>query len=37
MKNLALGKYKVLIRAIDAAGNVDPKPAKVKWKVIAQP
>jgi len=37
LKNLALGKYKVLIRATDAAGNVDPKPAKVKWKVIAQP
>jgi len=37
MKNLALGKYKVLIRATDAAGNVDPKPAKVKWKVIPKP
>jgi len=26
-------KHKFLVRAIDAAGNVDPTPAKRKWKV----
>ena len=26
-------KHKFLVRAVDAAGNVDPTPAKRKWKV----
>jgi len=32
IKHLAFGKHKVQVRAIDAAGNVDPTPAKAKWK-----
>ena len=27
------GKHKLEVAAIDAAGNVDPTPAKAKWKV----
>jgi Ca2+-binding RTX toxin-like protein len=26
------GKHKLLVRATDAAGNVDPTPAKVRWR-----
>jgi hypothetical protein len=29
-------KHKFLVRAIDAAGNTDPTPAKAKWKVLAK-
>ena len=29
-----LGKHVVLVRAIDAAGNVDATPAKVKFKRV---
>jgi hypothetical protein len=32
-----LGKHTIEVRAIDAAGNVDPTPAKVKFKRIAKP
>ena len=35
LKNLKVGKHKVQVRAVDAAGNVDATPAKVKWKVLA--
>lgn len=31
---LVPGKKKFQVRAIDAAGNVDPTPAKHKWKVL---
>lgn len=34
LKHLKIGKHKFFVRAIDAAGNVDPSPAKVKWTVI---
>ena len=34
LKNLGTGKYKFKVRAIDAAGNVDPSPAKDKFKVV---
>ena len=34
LKNLDVGKHKVQVRAVDAAGNVDATPAKVKWKVL---
>ena len=27
------GKHTLEVRAIDQAGNVDPTPAKAKWKV----
>jgi hypothetical protein len=33
-KNLADGKHKFKVRAIDAAGNVDPSAAKDKFKVV---
>ena len=33
-KNLEPGKKKFQVRATDAAGNVDPTPAKAKWKVL---
>ena len=32
-KNLKLGKHKLLVRAVDGAGNIDPSPAKRSWKV----
>jgi hypothetical protein len=32
-KHLKAGKHKVRVEAIDAAGNVDPSPAKKKFKV----
>jgi subtilisin-like proprotein convertase family protein len=34
LKKLKYGKHKIQIRAIDAAGNVDPTPLRAKWKVI---
>jgi hypothetical protein len=34
-KHLQPGKKKFQVRAIDAAGNADPTPAKLKWKVLA--
>jgi subtilisin-like proprotein convertase family protein len=34
LKNLKFGKHKFQVRAIDAAGNVDPSPARAKWTVI---
>jgi hypothetical protein len=33
-RHLKPGKKKFQVRAIDAAGNVDPTPAKLKWKVL---
>jgi subtilisin-like proprotein convertase family protein len=36
-KRLAIGHHKVQVRAIDAAGNVDPTPAKVSWRVKQRP
>ncbi len=33
-KRLAEGKKKFRVRATDVAGNVDPTPAKAKWKVL---
>ena len=36
LNNLALGKHKVFVVAIDAAGNKDPKPLKLKWKIFRQ-
>jgi len=34
LKHLKYGKHKIQVRAIDAAGNVDPTPLRGKWKVI---
>jgi hypothetical protein len=34
VKNLDQGKHTFKVRAIDAAGNVDPSPAKDKFKVV---
>ena len=34
LKHLKRGKHKFKVRAIDAAGNVDPSPAKDKFKVV---
>jgi hypothetical protein len=34
-KRLGLGKHKVFIRAVDAAGNIDPTPVKVKFRIVA--
>jgi hypothetical protein len=36
LKHLKFGKHKIQIRAIDAAGNVDPTPLRGKWKIIKQ-
>ena len=33
VKKLRRGKHRFLVRAIDAAGNVDPTPAKAGWRV----
>ena len=30
------GKHKFKVRAIDAAGNIDPSPAKDKFKVVGR-
>nr|WP_294804527.1 hypothetical protein [uncultured Nitrososphaera sp.] len=35
--NLALGAHVVKIRAVDAAGNVDPTPAQFNWTVVLPP
>ncbi|GAB3259965.1 hypothetical protein [Nocardioides dilutus] len=32
-QNLKVGKHKFQVRAIDAAGNLDPTPAVWKWKI----
>ena len=34
LKNLKVGKHKVLIVATDAAGNKDPKALKIKWRIF---
>lgn len=34
LKHLKVGKHKLFVRAIDAAGNVDTTPLKIKWKVL---
>ncbi|HEX2127753.1 MAG TPA: hypothetical protein VHF58_00895 [Solirubrobacterales bacterium] len=36
-KNLDEGRFKFVVRAIDAAGNVDPTPAKDRFRVMARP
>jgi hypothetical protein len=36
LKKLKYGKHKIQVRAIDAAGNVDPTPLRGKWKIIKQ-
>jgi 6-phosphogluconolactonase (cycloisomerase 2 family) len=33
-KKVKVSKHKFKVRAIDSAGNVDPTPAKRKWKVV---
>jgi hypothetical protein len=33
-KHLELGKKKFFVRATDVAGNADPTPAKLKWKIV---
>lgn len=33
-KHLKPGKHRFQVRAIDADGNVDPTPAKAKWRVL---
>jgi minor extracellular serine protease Vpr len=35
-KHLDAGKHKFRVRAVDAAGNVDPSPARYKFKVVAE-
>jgi hypothetical protein len=34
VKNLDEGKHKFKVRAVDAAGDVDPTPTKDKFKVV---
>jgi subtilisin-like proprotein convertase family protein len=34
LKRLRAGKHRFAVRAIDAAGNVDPSPAKRRWRVV---
>ena len=33
-KGLAAGRYRFQVRAIDAAGNIDPTPAKDRFRVV---
>ena len=33
-KRVDTGRHKFKVRAVDAAGNVDPTPAKAKWKLL---
>ena len=33
LKHLWVGRHRVQVRAVDAAGNVDPTPAVARWKV----
>jgi hypothetical protein len=33
-RGVGFGKHKLKVRAIDAAGNVDDKPAKAKWRRV---
>jgi DNA-binding beta-propeller fold protein YncE len=35
-KRVKVKKHKFKVRAIDSAGNVDPTPAKRKWKVVEE-
>ena len=35
LKNLDDGKHKFKVRATDAAGNSDPTPAKLRWRVVS--
>ena len=32
-RDLKVGRHKLLVRAVDGAGNVDPSPAKRSWKI----
>ncbi len=34
LKRLGPGRHRFSVRAIDAAGNVDPTPARVRWRVL---
>jgi hypothetical protein len=34
LTDLALGEYTLLVQATDAAGNVDPTPARHEWEVV---
>ena len=34
LKRLRVGRHRFSVRAIDAAGNVDPTPAKRRWRVV---
>jgi DNA-binding beta-propeller fold protein YncE len=34
LRRLRVGRHRFSIRAIDAAGNVDPTPAKRRWRVL---
>jgi DNA-binding beta-propeller fold protein YncE len=34
IKRLRPGKHRFAVRAIDQAGNADPTPAKVRWRVV---
>lgn len=34
LRNLQAGKHKVKVRAVDAAGNVESRPAVVRWRVL---
>jgi hypothetical protein len=35
LKNLDDGKHKFKVRATDSAGNSDPTPAKLRWRVVS--
>ncbi len=34
LKHLKRGKHRFAVEAIDAAGNVDPSPARYRWRVV---
>jgi hypothetical protein len=34
VKRLRKGKHRFVVRAIDPAGNVDPSPAKLRWRIV---
>lgn len=34
LKRLGKGKHRFVVRAVDRAGNVDPTPAKARWRIV---
>ena len=37
LKKLRVGRHTFQVRAVDAAGNADPTPAKRRWRIVRRP